>query len=220
MELPAYEHQPRETGAADTVRRFIAISDANEWPSGLTMEYAIGALERELARKSRPRAATRQARSEGRAFMPVMPALLLHPTPVREDDALLRVLEASIETLKAENEILRRCLAAAEARSAREVAKADGAIAELRALMRLRTWAAALRRRPAATRWRAARARPWWRGGLGGANGGVDSSPVGEVVSSPVDSSHCSSHRAVRGSSQHAQLPSRRAEGSLQRACR
>ena len=66
-------------------------------------------------------------------------------TPVREDDlALLRVLEASIETLKAENEILRRRLAAAETRAARETAKADGAIAELRALMRLRTWAAAL----------------------------------------------------------------------------
>ena len=62
-----------------------------------------------------------------------MPAPLLRPTPVREDDALTRVLEASIETLKAENEILRRRLAAAEARSAQETAKADGAIAELRA---------------------------------------------------------------------------------------
>ncbi len=72
-----------------------------------------------------------------------MPALL--PTPVPEGDlALVRVLEASIETLKAENEILRRRLAAAEARAAQETAKADGAIAELRALMRLRTWAAAL----------------------------------------------------------------------------
>jgi hypothetical protein len=76
---------------------------------------------------------------------PVMPALMLsRATPGREDDALLRVLEASIETLKAENEILRRRLAAAETRAARETAKADGAIAELRALMRLRTWAAAL----------------------------------------------------------------------------
>jgi hypothetical protein len=36
------------------LRRFIAISDAYEWPSGLTMEHAIGALERELARESRP----------------------------------------------------------------------------------------------------------------------------------------------------------------------
>jgi hypothetical protein len=35
-----------------------------------------------------------------------MPAPLLRPTPVRENDALMRVLEASIETLKAENEIL------------------------------------------------------------------------------------------------------------------
>jgi hypothetical protein len=39
----------------DTVRRFIAISDAYEWPSGLTMEHAIGALERELARESLPK---------------------------------------------------------------------------------------------------------------------------------------------------------------------
>jgi hypothetical protein len=38
---------------------------------------------------------------------------------------LVRVLEASIETLKAENEILRRRLAVAEARGARETAKAE-----------------------------------------------------------------------------------------------
>jgi hypothetical protein len=41
--------------SADTIRRFIAISDAYEWPSGLTMEHAIGALERELARESPPK---------------------------------------------------------------------------------------------------------------------------------------------------------------------
>ena len=76
---------------------------------------------------------------------PVMPASPSPAAPVRANDlAFLRVLEASIETLKAENEILRRRLAAAEARAAQESAKADGAIAELRALMRLRTWAAAL----------------------------------------------------------------------------
>ena len=63
---------------------------------------------------------------------------------VSEDDALVRVLEASISILKAENEILRRRLAAAEGRAAREIAKADGAIAELSALTRLRTRAAAL----------------------------------------------------------------------------
>ena len=40
---------------AETVRRFVAISDAYEWPSGLTMEHAIGALEKELARESRPK---------------------------------------------------------------------------------------------------------------------------------------------------------------------
>jgi hypothetical protein len=54
------------------------------------------------------------------------------------------VLEASIETLKAENEILRRRLAAAETRAARETAKAEEAIAELSAIMRLRVRAVAL----------------------------------------------------------------------------
>jgi hypothetical protein len=76
---------------------------------------------------------------------PVMPASPARAAPVRANDlAFLRVLEASIETLKAENEILKRRLADAEARAAQETAKADGAIAELRALMQLRTWAAAL----------------------------------------------------------------------------
>ena len=66
-------------------------------------------------------------------------------TPAREDDsALLRVLEAHIETLKAENEILTRRLAAAETLAAQETAKADGAIAELSAITRLRAQAAAL----------------------------------------------------------------------------
>ena len=41
--------------SAETVRRFVAISDAYEWPSGLTMEYAIDALEKELAREPRPK---------------------------------------------------------------------------------------------------------------------------------------------------------------------
>jgi inorganic triphosphatase YgiF len=64
-----------------------------------------------------------------------MPALLLRPTPGREGhSALVRVLEASIETLRAENEILRRRLAAAEARAARETANAEQAIAEFSAI--------------------------------------------------------------------------------------
>jgi inorganic triphosphatase YgiF len=64
-----------------------------------------------------------------------MPALLLRPTAGREgDSALVRVLEASIETLRAENEILRRRLAAAEARAARETANAEQAIAEFSAI--------------------------------------------------------------------------------------
>jgi inorganic triphosphatase YgiF len=64
-----------------------------------------------------------------------MPALLLRPTPGRESDsALVRVLEASLETLRAENEILRHRLAAAEARAARETANAEQAIAEFSAI--------------------------------------------------------------------------------------
>jgi inorganic triphosphatase YgiF len=64
-----------------------------------------------------------------------MPALLLRPTPAREgDSALVLVLEAYIETLKAENEILRRRLAAAEARAARDTANAEHAIAEFSAI--------------------------------------------------------------------------------------
>jgi hypothetical protein len=48
----------------------------------------------------------------------IMPALTPRATPVRADDtALLHVLNAYIETLKAENEILKRRLADAEARA-------------------------------------------------------------------------------------------------------
>ena len=48
----------------------------------------------------------------------VMPALTPRATPVRADDtALLHVLNAYIETLKAENEILKRRLADAVARA-------------------------------------------------------------------------------------------------------
>jgi hypothetical protein len=65
--------------------------------------------------------------------------------PISEgDSALVRVLEASISILKAENEILKRRLADAEGRVARETAKADGAIAELSAILQLRARAAAL----------------------------------------------------------------------------
>ena len=64
-----------------------------------------------------------------------MPALMPRATPIHADEsALLHVLEAYIETLKAENEILKRRLAAAEVRAAREIAKAEGAIAEFSAV--------------------------------------------------------------------------------------
>ena len=67
-------------------------------------------------------------------------------TPVSADDsALLHVLQAYIETLKAENEILKRQLAAAEARAAREAAKAEWAIGEFSALARRLTARAAER---------------------------------------------------------------------------
>ena len=72
-----------------------------------------------------------------------MPELTPRATPVRADDlALLHVLEAYIETLKAENEIVNRRLAAVETRAAQESARAEGAIAELSALTELTAQAA------------------------------------------------------------------------------
>jgi hypothetical protein len=74
----------------------------------------------------------------------------VHPAPrpsARTIWALLHVLEATIETLKAENEILKRQLAAAETRAA------QAAITE-----RLDALAADRLDQLAAER-----ARPWWR---------------------------------------------------------
>ena len=51
--------------------------------------------------------------------MPVMPAL--PPRAMPDNSARLRVLEATIETVKAENEILRRRLASAETWAAQTV---------------------------------------------------------------------------------------------------
>ena len=74
-----------------------------------------------------------------------MPARTPHATPVRADNlALLYVLEATIEILKTENEILKRQLAAAEAQAA--------------ITQRLDAQAADRRDQLAAER-----ARPWWR---------------------------------------------------------
>ena len=71
-----------------------------------------------------------------------------HLMPVRDDAPLVRVLEAHIEILKAENAILRRRLAAAETAAevlaAQETAKAEGSIAELPVITRLTMQAAAL----------------------------------------------------------------------------
>ena len=74
-----------------------------------------------------------------------MPAFV--PRAMPDDLALLRVLEAAIETLKAENEILKRRLAAAETWAAQTVIT-----------KRLDTLAA--NRLDALA---AERARPWWR---------------------------------------------------------
>ena len=55
----------------------------------------------------------------------VMPALMSRATPVSADNsALLHVLEAYIETLKAENESLKRQLAVAKARAERLMVRA------------------------------------------------------------------------------------------------
>ena len=62
-----------------------------------------------------------------------MPALMPRATTVH-DSARLHILEAYIETLKAENESFKRQLAVAEKRVARETAKAEGAIAEFSAI--------------------------------------------------------------------------------------
>jgi hypothetical protein len=64
-----------------------------------------------------------------------MPALLPPALPI-PDSARLRVLEACVETLKAENESLKRQLAHAEKWVARETAKAEGAFAEFSAITR------------------------------------------------------------------------------------
>jgi hypothetical protein len=73
-------------------------------------------------------------------------------TPVRTDEPLVRVLEAHIETLKAENEILKRRLAAAETWAAQAVITKR---LDARAANRLDALADE-------------RARPWWRRLAGG----------------------------------------------------
>ena len=145
-------------GDADTIWRFNAICDGQRWVAGLALEHLVAlgrrpcGSARSLRRSTRSkeslcaragqRAATRQARSGGRAFMAgqrdaVMSAFM--PRAMPDDLALLRVLEATIETLKTENEILKRRLAAAETWAAQAVIT-----------KRLDTLAAE-------------RARPWWR---------------------------------------------------------
>ena len=70
-----------------------------------------------------------------------MPLLL--PAPSSTISARLRVLEAYIETLKAENESLKRQLSAAEKRAARETAKAAASITEFSAITKRLTVRAA-----------------------------------------------------------------------------
>ena len=64
-----------------------------------------------------------------------MPALMPRATPIH-DSARLRILETYIETLKAENESLKRQLADAEKRVARETTKTAASIAEFSAITR------------------------------------------------------------------------------------
>jgi predicted nucleic acid-binding Zn-ribbon protein len=64
-----------------------------------------------------------------------MPALMPSAAPIHEV-AHLHILEAYIETLKAENESLKRQLADAEKRAARETAKAEAAVEEFSAITR------------------------------------------------------------------------------------
>ena len=91
------------------------------------MEHAIGALRESWRAKAGPRDATRQARlGIGRSWLvgETLSCLRVTPRATPNDSALLHVLEATIETLKAENETLKRRLAAAETRAAQETAKA------------------------------------------------------------------------------------------------
>ena len=60
----------------------------------------------------------------------------LMPSAAPIHEAARHILEAYIETLKAENESLKRQLADAEKRAARETAKAEGAVAEFSAITR------------------------------------------------------------------------------------
>ncbi len=62
-----------------------------------------------------------------------MPALMPRAMPTH-DAARLRILEAYVETLKAENESPKRQLAHAEKWAARETAKAESTIAEFSAI--------------------------------------------------------------------------------------
>ena len=64
-----------------------------------------------------------------------MSVILPRATPIG-DSARLRILEAYIETLKAENESLKRQLADAVKRAARETAKTAASIAEFSAITR------------------------------------------------------------------------------------
>jgi hypothetical protein len=87
-----------------------------------------------------------------------------YATPVREGDwARLYVLEATIETLKAENAILKRRLAAAETRAAQAVITKR---LDAPAAIDFSSWRPAVvkeERSEARERMKAHRSRPWWR---------------------------------------------------------
>ena len=120
-----------------------AIADQQGWLVGETLERALAALQRELEGRAHDTAQPDRLMPTCRSV--VMPAFM--PRAMPDDLARLYVLEATIETLKAENEILKRRLAAAETWAAQAVIT-----------KRLDTLAA--NRLDALA---AERARPWWR---------------------------------------------------------
>ena len=139
--LTGRNHQFNAKATADTIRRFNAICDGQRWVAGLALEHlvalgeaalrrgtiaeAISALERAGGKPQRARHA-KPARGVGHSWLvgetlerAVMSALTSRAMP--DDLARLYVLEATIEILKTENEILKRRLAAAETWAAQAV---------------------------------------------------------------------------------------------------
>jgi hypothetical protein len=120
-----------------------AIADQQGWLAGETLEHALAALQRSWRGRAHDTAQPDRLMSTCRSVV----MSTFKPGAMPDDLALLRVLEATIEILKTENEILKRRLAAAETWAAQTVIT-----------KRLDTRAANRLDAPATER-----ARPWWR---------------------------------------------------------